>query len=147
MIEIPGTPSCYLPTNQSEEHHTTCSTSPNLPLKTLSWNPSGSLGLLNTICSFSLFGPYDKNLSAPKSDILVCLASLCIRHVNLGSASPVKNHVTILLRSSTFCYLIMLDIRLFSCLKMVTNYFTLFIEREDISPSLESWHILTNKIW
>ena len=42
MIEIPGTPPCYLTTNQSEESHVHCSPPHKCCLKTFPWKPCGS---------------------------------------------------------------------------------------------------------
>ena len=54
-----------------------------LPI-TLPQNPLGSLGSLNISLLFSLVGPYNKTFSAPNTVISICLASVCIRHMNLG---------------------------------------------------------------
>ena len=53
------------------------------PVKTLSWKPCGSLNFLSTDCL--LFWSCSKPFPAPNSDILVCLASSCVRHINLHS--------------------------------------------------------------
>lgn len=44
MIEIPGIPPSYLTTNQSEEGHTPCSTSPKFALKHSTLKPMGEFG-------------------------------------------------------------------------------------------------------
>lgn len=56
---------------------------PNLPLKPLPPKPSWSSGLLSSSHPFSWIGPWGKPCSAPDSDVLVCLTSLCVRHMNL----------------------------------------------------------------
>ena len=70
--------------NQSRKSHT-CSPHPkgNLPLKMLPWKPC-SLFLLSISYLFFV-GPCSKLFCALNSNILVCLALLCIRHANLGS--------------------------------------------------------------
>ena len=68
-----------------------------LSLKMLPWNPSGSSGLLSMNHLFSLYGPCNKPFSALNSDVLVCLASLCAGHMNLGSKTKwLKSVVSIL---------------------------------------------------
>ena len=83
MSEIPETPPCYLTTNQSEDSPTPASLPQISPIKTLRSKSCESLSLCSMNCLLSLPDPA-VSLSAPDSNILVCLALLCIRHVNLG---------------------------------------------------------------
>ena len=46
-----------------------------------------SLRFLSMSCLFSLLGPCSKPFSAPNSNVSICLASLCIEHKHLGTAS------------------------------------------------------------
>ena len=84
MAEMGGTRPCYLTTNQSEGCSTRCSPCPWILSITLPQKPLGSLGSLNISFLFSLVGPYNKTFFAPNTVISICLASVCIRHVNLG---------------------------------------------------------------
>ena len=70
-------------TNQKKVTHPAALT-PNLHLNTL---PRKTSGLLSTSCPVSLLGPCSKHLSAPNSDVLVCLASLRVRYTNLHSTT------------------------------------------------------------
>ena len=46
-----------------------------------------SLRFLSMMFLFSLLGPCSKPFSAPNSNVSICLASLCIEHKHLGTAS------------------------------------------------------------
>lgn len=118
----------------------------NLPLKTLS-EILQSLSVLDTSYSFSLLGPSDKSFSTPKSGVSVFnLAEHWVRELGFSN-TYVKSYRGVLLRSSRFWYIVIMDIRFFRRLKMSTNYLTfLSLRKKSVSFFLESWHILTNKI-
>ena len=51
ITEVPETPPCYLPTNQSEKGHTLCSPPPEiLPMKTVPKIPLGNSEVLSISC-------------------------------------------------------------------------------------------------
>ena len=53
----------------------------------LCWNPEGSLGVEGTSHPFSLHGPAINFSLLPTLDVSVCLASLCVEHMNLRSVT------------------------------------------------------------
>ena len=59
----------------------------SLPVKPFPPKPLGSLVFLSMSHTFSFHGSAIKPFSGPNSDVLVCLASLCIWHMNLCSVT------------------------------------------------------------
>jgi len=84
MSEIPETLPWYLTTNQSEDSPTPASFTPDFAYKNSSIKAMWEFESLQHELPALPAWPCSKPLSAPDSNILVCLASLCIGHRNLG---------------------------------------------------------------
>ena len=92
MVEIPGTPPCDLTTNQSEESHAPCSRHPNVAFKNYSLKTTGRFWSFEQALSIHLAWPCNKTFSAPHSNVLVCLASLCVRYATFGFSNKGTSH-------------------------------------------------------
>ena len=92
MVGIPKIPFCYFRTNQSEKFTCPAALPEYFAYKTLPGKPSGCLNFLSMSYPFSRLGP-EINLSLLQTrTILVCLASWCIWHTNLHSATIQFTH-------------------------------------------------------
>ena len=80
---------CYLTTNQSEESHTPWSSHLKSAYKNSSLKPLGDFGSFEHEPPLFLACLQNTRFFAPNSDVSVWLASLCIRHTNLGSTTGI----------------------------------------------------------
>ena len=85
----PGTSPCYLPTNQSERSDALQPSPPNLP----SLIAAGEFGSFQRQPPVFFALPNNKPFSAPDSEVSVCLASLCVRHMNTASKWQLNNAI------------------------------------------------------
>ena len=105
---IPETPPCSLPTNQSDrtKSHTLQPSPQILPIETSPPSTIGEFRVSEHEPPVLLARPCSKPFSAPDSDVSVFLASLCIRHMNLRSATcTLRTHLLFFyLALPVFCF-------------------------------------------
>ena len=99
---------CYWTINQRTLHGRIVSSWPSSftwPLKRLCWNPLKVQDFAGVggwaWATYFLAWPCNKHFSAPDSNVLVCLASLCIRHMNLRLQTILSTNSIIFISSGS----------------------------------------------
>ena len=90
------------------------------------WSPSGSLGFWGHKPPVLLAWPCNKHFSAPNSNMSVCLASLCIGHMNLRSITKKLQGKTICSMlpwgHDDCCFLLSNSLSLSLCLSSLSSF-------------------------